>query len=411
MGSGIEELVVAIEALADVHDPDDVARLLAARDRLDARVCAAVARLDASGAAVVDGAVSTAHWLRTRGGRSSRDAAVLAGRAARLPGCPALAAAWADGRLGGGQVDAVFANVTGRRHAVFADHEAAVLASLVGLSVRHTELAMSHWAALADALVDASAPDPADRAVYLSAGHDGWGELSGRLDPAGSQVVGAALAAASSPDTDGEPARTPAQRRADALVAVARHYLDHADDAATTRGSRPDVHVVVTLADLDARTGCTLDGDRLDAATVGSLLCDAGVHRLVTDGASVALDAGRTTRTVGHHLFSALAVRDGGCRFPACDLPVSRCEAHHVVPWQHGGPTDQSNLVLLCWRHHHDFAHHPQWHLKLLPDATVEVTKPDGRVLASEPRPPPVAVPEPRPKPLWASGGTDNGAF
>src|SRR4051812_29952518 len=30
-----------------------------------------------------------------------------------------------------------------------------------------------------------------------------------------------------------------------------------------------------------------------------------------------------------------------------------------------------TSLVLLCWRHHHDFAHHPQWHLKLLPDATV----------------------------------------
>jgi hypothetical protein len=125
---------------------------------------------------------------------------------------------------------------------------------------------------------------------------------------------------------------------------------------------------------------------------VGALLCDAGVHRIVTDGASVVLDAGRSTRTVSHHLFTALAVRDGGCRFPGCDLPVSRCEAHHVVPWQHGGSTDQSNLILLCWRHHHDFAHHPQWQLKLLPDATVEVTAPDGRVRTSRPRPPPVAA-------------------
>ena len=46
--------------------------------------------------------------------------------------------------------------------------------------------------------------------------------------------------------------------------------------------------------------------------------------------------------------------------------------------------------VLLCWRHHHDFAHQPAWHLKLLPDATVEVTKPDGRVLTS--RPPPLGT-------------------
>ena len=46
------------------------------------------------------------------------------------------------------------------------------------------------------------------------------------------------------------------------------------------------------------------------------------------------------------------------------------------------------NLVLLCWRHHHDSAHHPAWHLKLLPDATVEVTTPAGRMLTS--RAPPV---------------------
>jgi Domain of unknown function (DUF222) len=267
MGSGIEALVAAIEGMADVHDPDDVALLLAARDRLDARVCAAVARLDASGAVAVDGAVSTAQWLRTRGGRSHRDAATLTSRAARLSACPALAHAWAGGQLSGGQVDAVFAMVTDRREAAFAEHAPALLPSLVGLSVRHTELAMGHWAAMADALVEVPARDPTERAVYLSAGLDGWGELAGRLEPAGAQVVGAALAAATGADADGEPVRTPAQRRADALIAVARHYLDHADTAATTRGSRPDVHVVVTLADLEARTGRNLDGELLDATT------------------------------------------------------------------------------------------------------------------------------------------------
>ena len=246
---------------------------------------------------------------------------------------------------------------------------------------------MRQWAAYADALVEAPLADPRQRTVSLSPGVDGWGELSGRLDPAGSAVVNAALDAAVVPDVSSEPARTRAQQRADALVAVARHFLDHANGAATSRGSRPDVTVVATLDELERGAGRTVDGEPLDPVTVGALLCDAGVHRIITDGGSVVLDAGRTTRTVGHHLFAALAVRDGGCRFPGCDLPVSRCEAHHVVPWQHGGSTDPANLVLLCWRHHHDFAHHPQWHLKLLPDATVDVTKPDGTTLTSHPPP------------------------
>jgi hypothetical protein len=145
--------------------------------------------------------------------------------------------------------------------------------------------------------------------------------------------------------------------------------------------------VIVNLSDLDAGPGRTLDGDPLDPATVGSLRCDAGVHRVVTDGRSIVVDAGRTTRTIAHHLFAALAVRDGGCRFPGCDRPVSWCETHHVVAGHHGGETCPSNLVLLCWRHHHDFAHHPHWHLKLLPDATVEVTTPDRRMLTSHPPP------------------------
>ena len=54
MGGGIEELVAAIEAVGDVADPDDVAGLLAAQDRLAARMCAAVGRLDGSGAVAAE---------------------------------------------------------------------------------------------------------------------------------------------------------------------------------------------------------------------------------------------------------------------------------------------------------------------------------------------------------------------
>ncbi len=46
--------------------------------------------------------------------------------------------------------------------------------------------------------------------------------------------------------------------------------------------------------------------------------------------------------------------------------------------------TAPENLVLLCSRHHHRF-HHPGWHLKLRPDATLEVTDPTGRVRTTDP--------------------------
>lgn len=42
----------------------------------------------------------------------------------------------------------------------------------------------------------------------------------------------------------------------------------------------------------------------------------------------------------------------GGCRFPGCDEPASRCQAHHIIPWSDGGRTELANLVLVCRAHH-----------------------------------------------------------
>ncbi|MBA2752270.1 MAG: hypothetical protein H0U41_08560 [Actinobacteria bacterium] len=51
-----------------------------------------------------------------------------------------------------------------------------------------------------------------------------------------------------------------------------------------------------------------------------------------------------------------------------------------------------ANLVLVCSRHHHRL-HQPGWHAKLRPDATLEVTDPDGRHWStSPPRAGPVLV-------------------
>jgi hypothetical protein len=46
--------------------------------------------------------------------------------------------------------------------------------------------------------------------------------------------------------------------------------------------------------------------------------------------------------------------------------------------------------VLLCSRHHH-LLHRTGWHAKLLPDATLDVTDPHGRVRTT--RPPTVGRP------------------
>jgi hypothetical protein len=59
---------------------------------------------------------------------------------------------------------------------------------------------------------------------------------------------------------------------------------------------------------------------------------------------------------------------------------------HHVVPFAHGGTTSIGNLVLVCGRHHHRL-HEPGWHAKVFPDATIEITTPEGRTHTSRPPP------------------------
>jgi hypothetical protein len=222
---------------------------------------------------------------------------------------------------------------------------------------------------------------------------DGRREISGSLDAEAGAIAETALRLASTDDVEGEPERTPAERRADALVDILRFFLDHQQ---THRGGRhrPHLNVFLDHDDLgDAHggggSGWLPDGTRLDGATLRRLACDAGVHRVITKGRSSILDYGTTTRTIPANLFNALVARDRHCRFGDCDRPAEWCDAHHVTHWADGGPTEIGNLVLGCSRHHH-LVHQPGWHAKLLPDGTFVVTSPNGRTIESQPpgRPP-----------------------
>lgn len=39
-----------------------------------------------------------------------------------------------------------------------------------------------------------------------------------------------------------------------------------------------------------------------------------------------------------------------------CDRPPGWCQAHHIIGWIDGGPTDLDNLTLVCGFHHREFA-------------------------------------------------------
>jgi hypothetical protein len=87
------------------------------------------------------------------------------------------------------------------------------------------------------------------------------------------------------------------------------------------------------------------------------------------------LEVGRTSRVVTAAQRVALVVRDGGCAVVGCDRPPAWCEAHHLVHWLHGGPTDLENLALLC-RAHHRALHEGGWRLTRQPDGRLTATPP-----------------------------------
>ena len=391
VSSTLEKLSDAIDELDLPVDGAVLGEAFALADRLNAKLLAAVGEHDRAEVWRNDGATSMTAWLRHHTGRAGRDAARCTKTARRLHVLPVTAAAYRDGVLSGGQIQAIVANLSDRTVDLFAHHDRALIPELAKLSVSETAVAMQDWARRADAVLGDD-PEPAAplRSLHLSRILDGRGELSGSFDPEGRAVIATALRLAETPDAAGEPARSPAHRRADALIDLCRRYLDHQQDRPGGR-HRPHLNVITTLPDLQHHGhGRLVDGTPLDPATLSRLICDAGVHRVITDGRSAILDYGTTTRTVPAPLYNALVIRDGHCRFAGCDRPPDWTEAHHLRWVTRGGTTSLDNLALVCSRHHH-LLHTPGWDAKLLPDNTLEVTDPQGHVHTSHPpdhRPP-----------------------
>jgi hypothetical protein len=225
------------------------------------------------------------------------------------------------------------------------------------LDPRSFPRAVAHWRRLADQErfgLDAARQHDR-RSLCVSPTWGGMVRVDGDLDPEGGAVVLAALGSLTDPaQLDPDDGRSPARRRADALVEICRRHLDLGDTPAAG-GERPHVTVTIDLETLESRAGrrCELDSTgAITAEAARRLACDARITRVITRGGSQPLDVGRATRTIPSGLRRALLVRDAGCTQPRCTIPAAWCDAHHVRHWADGGPTSLDNLVLLCRRHH-----------------------------------------------------------
>ena len=159
--------------------------------------------------------------------------------------------------------------------------------------------------------------------------------------------------------------------------------------AAVTSGGDVVVllHVLVDLATLrdglHANSVCELaDGTQVPVSVVRQMACEAEIIPVVLNGDGRALDIGRGA-AVGSTEAQRQALRamHRTCIHPDCQVPFDECRIHHVIPWEHGGPTNLDNLAPLCEsrKHHHD-VHEGGWTLTMTPGRIATWTRPDGTV-------------------------------
>jgi hypothetical protein len=192
----------------------------------------------------------------------------------------------------------------------------------------------------------------------------------------------------------GDP-RTKAQRRADALSALAARAtaMPCACASPDCPAARSDATVgdvvIYVLAD-----AATLSGDStapgyvpgfggLSASAVRQLAPSAKLRPLVQPKDCAPEPRYRPSAA----LADFIRCRDLTCRFPGCDRPAECADIDHTVPWPLG-PTHPSNLKLLCRIHHllKTFYSGPNgWRDRQEPDGTVIWTSPTGHTYTTKP--------------------------
>lgn len=359
-----------LAALASVQDGLTVARGLSwtASDDEATTALTAAYRLQASSRATYLALLAEAHGRDDRsvgrcavaglaGPQRVSEARVRADlREARIIGpggtLPAMGRALAAGEISAEHVQTAVSTVSRIPVRVAAVHRAALDAALVLHARAFTaatcrDLGRDLLAALVPEKEERFDPDAyLRRELHLGVDDTGMARLRGQLDPAGTATVKAVLDALSAPrpGQDGaRDARTPAERRADALVEMARL----ADGRMASGGGFGESARVVVhtnpdqLADAAARADAHSSGGAVPVALAGAahcestgavspsvlarMACDAVIDRVVLSPAGRILAMTTLGRLFTAAQRRALAARDGGCAFPGCDRPPRRC--------------------------------------------------------------------------------------
>jgi len=230
--------------------------------------------------------------------------------------------------------------------------------------------ACRHWENVIDpdGEEDQAADDHQARRLHLSDTFEGNIVVDGRLDPISGAIVSGELTrierelfeadwaeakAFWGDDTRVEHlGRTPQQRRADALVEMARRSA-----TAPADGRRPAPLFVFHIGyETTARRMCELaDGTVVAPGRLLPFLSEAELERIVWGPDGRILELSKRARFYTGGLRDAIKHRDRRCTADSCREPAANCDIDHVQPYAQGGETTQENGRCQCQHHnrHH----------------------------------------------------------
>jgi 5-methylcytosine-specific restriction endonuclease McrA len=368
LDAAIETLnAIDLDTLSDQDLDDLVVGLQDSCSRLAAAQARLVARWDARMVWADDGSKAAGARLARDSESCKRTAYGLLRRARRLTSMPIVADAFCSGALHADVVDLLVRVNLPRRRALFArDEEMLVRRCRAQEDEPAVRQVLAKWAQLADEHLgynplERERDGRCFRAVRTLGGTI---DLTGTLDRVEGTIVLDEHARiehelfqadwAVARNTYGKDcgadklARTATQRRADALVEMARRSAACPTGA---RRTRPLVSVLVGYETFKGHLCELADGTPLTRDHLLPLLAEADIERIVFDSPSQVIDVGRRERFFTGALRHAIEIRDRHCQHDGCDVPAEYCQIDHKTPYTRGGETTEANGRAHCGTH------------------------------------------------------------
>jgi len=341
----------------DVAEPSEASlgqelkELFRHRNAVDAEIQRRLHRLDKTRAYESDGSLTAKAWLRWNCNLTHGQASDRVEVARQMQSLPLTTVALAAGDISYEHA-ALIARTRQQLGKVWPAESEDILVTAAKevdpVRLRRATIHLRYCLQPDGVLEEANAVDER-RFLHLNQTFGGVFVLNGQFGADDGATLKAALMSVLRPPAENDE-RSPAQRRADALMDLVRNGSPQAQ-----------VMVMVDMATLQQQPGspaADMDWSQqpIPAETARRIACECSVTPIV--GGELQSSA----RVVSGKVRKALDVRDKHCRFPGCDMPAIWSDAHHIQHWAEGGPTKLFNLVLMC-RRHHRLVHEGRWRL------------------------------------------------